>query len=184
MIVIGTLFSLSSKVLELGKAALSTWLGLHARNIFVVVHGGDSCFRSEERRRESKVPDHVLYAYFLLPSHPVGLITATPTGTCDDDVPDDDRRTTPGAHTGPPRCRVEVRAPSPSSDWPFLITRAASPSVNDDRYEMRRECQEILPGLILGPLQAAKSLEILRGLGVTHVCVPRSPLQLAIGWLI
>lgn len=56
-------------------------------------------------------------------------------------------------------------------------------SVNDDRYEMRRECQEILPGLILGPLQAAKSLNILQGLGVTHVCVPSlniSP-QLAIG---
>jgi len=67
-----------------------------------------------------------------------------------------------------------------SLDWPFLITRAAPPSANDDRYEMRRECQEILPGLILGPLQAAKSLDILRGLGVTHVYVPRSPLQLAI----
>jgi len=37
------------------------------------------------------------------------------------------------------------------------------------KYEMRRECQEILPGLILGPLQAAKSLDILQGLGVTHV---------------
>ena len=37
---------------------------------------------------------------------------------------------------------------------------------------MRRECQEILPGLILGPLQAAKSLDILLGLGVTHVYVP------------
>jgi len=37
------------------------------------------------------------------------------------------------------------------------------------KYEMRRECQEILPGLILGPLQAAKSLNILQGLGVTHV---------------
>lgn len=40
------------------------------------------------------------------------------------------------------------------------------------KYEMRRECQEILPGLILGPLQAAKSLDILQGLGVTHiVCI-------------
>ena len=44
--------------------------------------------------------------------------------------------------------------------------------VNNDRYEMRRECQEILPGLILGPLQASKSLDILRGLGVTHVYAP------------
>lgn len=40
------------------------------------------------------------------------------------------------------------------------------------KYEMRRECQEILPGLILGPLQAAKSLDILQGLGITHiVCI-------------
>ena len=56
------------------------------------------------------------------------------------------------------------------------------PSVNDCRYEMRRECQEILPGLILGPLQAAKSLDILRGLQVTHVYVSVSSLlPLAIG---
>jgi serine/threonine/tyrosine-interacting protein len=37
------------------------------------------------------------------------------------------------------------------------------------RYEMRRECQEILPGLLLGPFVASKSLETLVGLGVTHV---------------
>ncbi|KIM78531.1 hypothetical protein PILCRDRAFT_824434 [Piloderma croceum F 1598] len=40
------------------------------------------------------------------------------------------------------------------------------------RYEMRRECQEILPGLLLGPFQASKSLEILQGLHITHiVCI-------------
>lgn len=37
------------------------------------------------------------------------------------------------------------------------------------RYEMRRECQEILPGLLLGPFQASKSLETLKSLGVTHM---------------
>jgi len=37
------------------------------------------------------------------------------------------------------------------------------------RYEMRRECQEILPGLLLGPFQASKSLELLQSLGVTHI---------------
>lgn len=37
---------------------------------------------------------------------------------------------------------------------------------------MRRQCQAILPGLYLGPLQASKSLEILQSLGVTHMCVP------------
>ncbi|KAI9568391.1 phosphotyrosine protein [Boletus coccyginus] len=38
--------------------------------------------------------------------------------------------------------------------------------------QMRRECQEILPGLLLGPFQASKSLETLKSLGVTHiVCI-------------
>ncbi|KAJ7459696.1 phosphotyrosine protein [Mycena latifolia] len=40
------------------------------------------------------------------------------------------------------------------------------------RYEMRRECQEILPGLLLGPFVASKSLETLKSLGITHiVCI-------------
>lgn len=40
------------------------------------------------------------------------------------------------------------------------------------RYEMRRECQEILPGLWLGPFVASKSLETLRSLSITHiVCI-------------
>ncbi|KAH9480577.1 Serine/threonine/tyrosine-interacting protein [Psilocybe cubensis] len=40
------------------------------------------------------------------------------------------------------------------------------------RYEMRRECQEILPGLLLGPFVASKSLETLLSLHVTHiVCI-------------
>jgi len=40
------------------------------------------------------------------------------------------------------------------------------------RYEMRRECQEILPGLLLGPFQASKSLELLKNLHITHiVCI-------------
>ncbi|KAF8237203.1 phosphatases II [Tricholoma matsutake] len=40
------------------------------------------------------------------------------------------------------------------------------------RYEMRRECQEILPGLWLGPFVASKSLETLRSLNITHiVCI-------------
>jgi hypothetical protein len=108
------------------------------------------------------------------------LITATPAGPCDDDVSDDDRGPAPGAHSGSPRCRVEVRATSPliglsvpnhlHRPLPFLLPLLA----DDDRYEMRRECQEILPGLILGPLQAAKSLDVLQGLGITHVYVPPS----------
>lgn len=36
---------------------------------------------------------------------------------------------------------------------------------------MRRDCQEIIPGLLLGPFQISKSLEALQQLGVTHMCV-------------
>lgn len=36
---------------------------------------------------------------------------------------------------------------------------------------MRRQCQEILPGLLLGPLQASKDLDTLKSLGVTHMYV-------------
>lgn len=37
---------------------------------------------------------------------------------------------------------------------------------------MRRDCQEILPGVLLGPSQVAKDLNKLRALGVTHIiCV-------------
>ncbi|KAF9488024.1 phosphatases II [Pleurotus eryngii] len=48
----------------------------------------------------------------------------------------------------------------------------AGPGDVEWRYEMRRECQEILPGLLLGPFVASKSLETLQSLGVTHiVCI-------------
>lgn len=45
------------------------------------------------------------------------------------------------------------------------------------RYEMRRECQEILPGLLLGPFVASKSFETLTGLNVSHMYVVRSVLR-------
>ena len=44
------------------------------------------------------------------------------------------------------------------------------------RYEMRRQCQEILPRLYLGPLQASKSLETLQSLGITHMYVRHAAL--------
>lgn len=37
------------------------------------------------------------------------------------------------------------------------------------RYEMRREAQEILPGLLLGPFQPSVKLPILQSLGITHI---------------
>ncbi|KAL5520019.1 hypothetical protein ACEPAG_1679 [Sanghuangporus baumii] len=46
------------------------------------------------------------------------------------------------------------------------------PSEIEWRYEMRRECQEILPNVFLGPFQASKSLETLKRIGITHiVCI-------------
>ena len=38
------------------------------------------------------------------------------------------------------------------------------------RYEMRRDCQEIIPGLLLGPYLVSRDLEKLRKLGITHMC--------------
>ncbi|KAF7299156.1 hypothetical protein MIND_00864200 [Mycena indigotica] len=74
--------------------------------------------------------------------------------------------------------------------YPFPITMAmqtaSSASYTDDqirniiqgpgdvewRYEMRRECQEIIPGLLLGPFVASKSLETLQKHNITHiVCI-------------
>ncbi|GAA5862546.1 hypothetical protein JCM8547_002099 [Rhodosporidiobolus lusitaniae] len=37
------------------------------------------------------------------------------------------------------------------------------------RYEMRREAQEILPGLYIGPFQPSWKLEVLQKLGITHI---------------
>ncbi len=37
------------------------------------------------------------------------------------------------------------------------------------RYEMRRECQEILPNLWLGPFVVSKSAEAMHSLGITHM---------------
>ncbi|KAF8333496.1 protein-tyrosine phosphatase-like protein [Cantharellus anzutake] len=60
--------------------------------------------------------------------------------------------TTPTSYSTP----VDLSAP-PEAEW---------------RYEMRRECQEILPGLLLGPLTVSKQLEKLTSYGVTHiVCI-------------
>ncbi|KAH7103407.1 phosphatases II [Auriculariales sp. MPI-PUGE-AT-0066] len=43
---------------------------------------------------------------------------------------------------------------------------------NEWRYEMRRDCQEITPGLLLGPFQVSKELPKLQQLQITHiVCI-------------
>jgi len=63
-----------------------------------------------------------------------------------------------------------IMHPMPSEDE--LRSLIQGPGDVEWRYEMRRECQEILPGLLLGPFQASKSLELLHSLRVTHiVCI-------------
>ncbi|GAA5879258.1 hypothetical protein JCM16303_003141 [Sporobolomyces ruberrimus] len=43
------------------------------------------------------------------------------------------------------------------------------------RYELRREAQEIVPGLYVGPFQPSWKLEVLQGLGITHIlCIAES----------
>ena len=37
------------------------------------------------------------------------------------------------------------------------------------RYEMRRDCQEIIAGLLLGPYLVSRDLEKLRKLGISHM---------------
>lgn len=61
--------------------------------------------------------------------------------------------------------------PTPPSDSD-LSSLIQGPQDVEWRYEMRRECQEIIDGVFLGPFQASKSLETLRGLGITNiVCI-------------
>ena len=93
----------------------------YVRDILVVVH--DEEFSG---MRSRVIPPACSFL-----QHPSrrSLIPATFTGTCDDDVPDDDRRPAPGAYTGSPRRRVEVRATPPviSLVVPNHLRRPPSP---------------------------------------------------------
>ncbi|CAO3591521.1 unnamed protein product [Absidia cylindrospora] len=42
-------------------------------------------------------------------------------------------------------------------------------SLDDWQYEMRREIQELLPGLYLGPFNICRDIQLLQSLGVTHI---------------
>ncbi|EER14054.1 ser/thr/tyr interacting protein, putative [Perkinsus marinus ATCC 50983] len=55
-----------------------------------------------------------------------------------------------------------------SDDFPFL------PPVKVWDYDMKREAQEILPNLYLGPFGCARDLDVLRRVGITHIVVVRS----------
>lgn len=55
-------------------------------------------------------------------------------------------------------------------EWKLVATPTSrTPADNGRRYEMRREAQEILPGLYLGPFQASTNMAKLRSMGVTHM---------------
>ena len=58
---------------------------------------------------------------------------------------------------------MEVRLPTSNSDASVHLILLAT------RYEMRRECQQILPGLLLGPFVASKNLQTLRSLNISHM---------------
>jgi len=59
----------------------------------------------------------------------------------------------------------------------FVVDNRDAPALpgKEWRYEMRRECQEIIPGLLLGPFQVSKDLQTLLSLGVTHILCIRDP---------
>ncbi|KAI0051131.1 phosphatases II [Auriscalpium vulgare] len=60
-------------------------------------------------------------------------------------------------------------AANPPQDIQDLIQ---GPGDVEWKYDMRHQCQEILPGLLLGPFVVSKSLETLTQLGITHiVCI-------------
>ncbi|GAA5928618.1 hypothetical protein JCM3775_004583 [Rhodotorula graminis] len=52
---------------------------------------------------------------------------------------------------------------------------AQVPNKIEWRYEMRREAQEILPGLYVGPFQPSWKREALKGLGITHILCIADP---------
>lgn len=79
------------------------------------------------------------------------------------------------------RCtkRMQTSAPAPiasSSTLPLPSKKdiASIAPLNrvlppDWRYEMRREAQEILPNLLIGPYQSSRSLDYMKSLRLTHV---------------
>jgi len=55
---------------------------------------------------------------------------------------------------------------SSTSPIPFSLP---APNPHDWRYEMRREAQEIIPRLFLGPFASAKDENWLKAKGITHI---------------
>lgn len=47
-------------------------------------------------------------------------------------------------------------------------------SSSHNRYEMRRQCQEIMPSFFLGPSEVSKSLPLLQSLQITSIVILRA----------
>ena len=66
--------------------------------------------------------------------------------------------------------RTSSQALQMSSGSTLRSPASPRPPLNEShRYDMRHQCQEILPGLLLGPFVVSKSLESLRNLRITHM---------------
>jgi serine/threonine/tyrosine-interacting protein len=64
---------------------------------------------------------------------------------------------------------MDVQFPPDSQELRDLIQ---GPGDVEWRYDMRHQCQEILPGLLLGPFQVSKNQLTLNELGISHiVCI-------------
>ncbi|ORX36740.1 phosphatases II [Kockovaella imperatae] len=59
--------------------------------------------------------------------------------------------------------------PSPYGFKSHIPTRLSTPEMAEWKYEMRREAQEVIPGLFLGPFQASVNIHRMNALGITHV---------------
>lgn len=67
-------------------------------------------------------------------------------------------------------------SPGISNSTP-IVPLPSHPTVVDPldwKYEMRRDMQEILPNIYLGPYSASKNLQLLQSTGITHLVLIRS----------
>ncbi|KAI9494710.1 protein-tyrosine phosphatase-like protein [Zychaea mexicana] len=62
----------------------------------------------------------------------------------------------------PAQTQVEI-------DRAYIESESSQCKIDDWHYEMRREMQEVLPGLYLGPFSASRNVQRLHEIGITHI---------------